>query len=206
MAPTAVASASVNCLSSSSLLSEKTVVTRNYWHCIVVLILSPVVTSQCSHYTTTTPGSEWVMINQMSLNFLCRRIPWLWSGSQTSRLAQHICIDCPRRPCHRGHKCSRDCLFGSAVLRLKPGRLKGSHPMNFTNLSFCSTLCWVFLVALTSLSGPNHKSVGVNPKQTNRPQSDISVTAIIGRRQLTFLLSMTTGFPVQSKMHKILFA
>ena len=40
----AIASASVSCLSSSSLLSvEKTVVTRDYWHFIVILGLSSVV-------------------------------------------------------------------------------------------------------------------------------------------------------------------
>ena len=43
------------------------------------------------------------------------------------------------------------------------------------------------------------------PKQTHRPQSVISVTAIKGRRQLTFLLSMAIGFPVPSSVHRILF-
>ena len=43
------------------------------------------------------------------------------------------------------------------------------------------------------------------PKQTHRPQSVISVTAMSGRLQLTFRLSITIGFLVPSEVPKILF-
>ena len=72
--------------------------------------------------------------NHVRLNFSCRGLPWLWSGSHTSRLLQLI----------------RDVLVVRVVEatdvlvivcwilwsdKLIPGRLKGSHPMIFTNLS-----------------------------------------------------------------------
>ena len=81
----------------------------------------------------------------------------------------------------------------------------------------CSTLCWLFLVCQVPPRGVGVKSIRCpvlasklkpsrcGPKQTHRPQSVISVTAISGRPQLTFRLSMTIGFPDASQVTNILF-
>ena len=76
-----------------------------------------------------------IMINHMSLNFLCRRLPWLWSGSHTSRLAQLIGVFLVVRVIEdSGLFCDIACWILRSY-RLKPGRLKGSHPMILTNPS-----------------------------------------------------------------------
>ena len=142
----------------------------------------------------------------------------------------------PRRPCHRVHKCSQDCLFGSPVLRAetRPPEKIASHdshqPFGVNDRSVasgfysCPFLCDDFLnrfvqyfVGSLWWLRSHPPSVGENsifcpvlrsklkpclcgPEQTHRPQSVISVTAIKGRRQLTFLLSMVIGFPVSSKV------
>ena len=74
------------------------------------------------------------MINQVSLDFSYRGLPGLWSGSHTSRLPQLIGVILVVRVV-RGHRCSRDCLLDPRVLQADAGRLKGSHPMIFTNIS-----------------------------------------------------------------------
>ena len=164
------------------------------------------------------------MINHMRLNFLCRTLSWLWCGSHTSRLAQVISRDCfqynllkspvlraetppPERiASHDSHQPIRvsDCsvvsgFYSCPFFALISGSLRsafcwlsgGSNvivrsrpPGAGVNSIFCPVL------------GSKLKPCCCGPKQTHRPQSIISVTAIKGRRQLTFLLSMTIGFPV----------
>ena len=73
----------------------------------------------------------------MRLNFLCRRLSWLWSGSHTSRLAHLISVILVL-PVFRVH--GLEIVFNAICwnlqsYRLKPGRLKGSHPMILTNPS-----------------------------------------------------------------------
>ena len=134
----------------------------------------------------------------------------------------------PRRPCCRGHRCSQDCLWDSPVLRAgtRPSERIASNdfhqPPGVSDRStvsgfFIGTLlrtnflnCFVqhFVGSLRCQCETNIlqcsgittlKPCRCGPKQTHRPQSVISVTAITGRRQLTFLLSMTVGFPDLSK-------
>ena len=84
---------------------EESAVTRDYWHFVVILGLSSVVITRCrSHYTMTTPRSEWALTLQAHL----RR---------------------PRRPCRRGHRCSRDCLLDPRVLQAdaRPSEKITSH-------------------------------------------------------------------------------
>ena len=182
------------------------------------------------------------MIKHMSLNFLCRRLPWLWSGSHTSRLAQLLCIVLVVRVME-ATSVSR--LFVRFCLRAetRPPERIASHdyhqPFGIGDRSvvsgfyscpflFADFLTAVFNILLALSGGSNDivrshpPSVGVNsifclvlgsklkpclygPTQIHRPQSVISVTAIKGRRQFTFLVSMGSGFPVPSQVHRILF-
>ena len=74
------------------------------------------------------------MISHLSLNFQRRRLPWLWSGSHISGLAQLICVFLVVRVIE-----ATDVLkIVSSILRSygrKPSSLKGSHPMIPTSLS-----------------------------------------------------------------------
>ena len=94
---------------------------------------------------------------------------------------------------------------------------------DFLNRRCSIIFCWLSLSGGSNFIVRSHPpSVGENsiffpvlgsklkpclcgPKQTHRPQSVISVTAIKGRRQLIFLLSMAIGFPGPSNVHRILF-
>ena len=72
-----------------------------------------------------------------SLNFLCRRHSWLWSRSHNSRLAQLIGV-IPVLGVFMVH--GLEIVFNIICwnlwsYRLKPGRVKGPHPMILTNPS-----------------------------------------------------------------------
>ena len=157
VAPTAIASASVSCLSSSSLVSEKK---KRSHRKLLALHCSPQLVfcgghllMQPLHNNGTKIGMGDDLSYEPQLPVSKASLVVVWLSYLQTRPTQ---LQCPRRPCHRGP--------GS---KLKPCRC--------------------------------------GPKQTHRPQSVISVTAINGRRQLTFLLSRTIGFPVPSNVHKILF-
>ena len=73
-------------------------------------------------------GSEQSYEPQLTVSKAYLLVVWL-SYLQT-RPAHLRCL---RRPCHRGHRCSQDCLFGSAVLRAEtrpPGRI-ASHDYQY---------------------------------------------------------------------------
>ena len=195
----------------------------------------------------TAPRSKWIKINHMRLNFPCRKLSRLWSGSHTSRLAQLISVILVLRvpKVYRIEIVYNTICWNLQSYRRKPNGLKGSHPMILTNPSVSVFAPWslatatALFFALISLNhfvqyfvaslrwlqrhrqipstkcqrkldllpvlGSKLKPCLRGPRQTHRPQSLISVTAIKGRRLLTFLLSMAIGFPVSSKVHTILF-
>ena len=141
----------------------------------------------------------------------------------------------PRPPCLQGPRArdSFQChLLESLVLQAEtrpPERITSHDPHKPIRVSDCSVVSGHCSCPFLCVSGGSHfivrshqPGVGVNsiccpvlgsklkpclcgPKQTHRPQSVIFVTAIKGRRQLTFLLSMAIGFPVSSKVHRIPF-
>ena len=94
--------ASVSCLSSSSLLSvTKTVVTRDYWHVIVILGLSFVVVTLPSHNNGIEMINHNAQLHELKA-FLV--VVWL-SYLQTRRAHQHY----HHPPCFQGPR-ARDCF------------------------------------------------------------------------------------------------
>ena len=77
------------------------------------------------------------MINHMRLNFLYRRLSWLWSASHTSRLAQLISVIIILHffRVHGLEIVFNVICWNLQSYRLIPGRLKGSHPTILTNPS-----------------------------------------------------------------------
>ena len=131
-------------------------VLKKNWHFVVILGLSFVMISPCrSHCTITTPRSEWVVIKHVSLNFSCRGLRWLWSGCHTSRLLRLICAVLVVRVVDAKDVLEIICWILWSY-GLMPRRLKGSHPMMFTNhsvsviapLSLVSTLA-LFLTLIS---------------------------------------------------------
>ena len=102
-------------------------VTRDCWHFVVILGLSSVVITLCrSHYTTTAPRSEWVVINHMSPNFICRWLSWLRSG----------------------HRCSQDCLLDSPAFQAeaRPPERVASHDFHQPlHVSGCSAVSGFYI-------------------------------------------------------------
>ena len=75
-------------------------------------------------------GSDQSFEPQLQLSWASWVVVWLSYLQTPPAHLRH-----PRRPCRRGHRCSRDCLLDPRVLQVDAGRLKGSHPMIFTNIS-----------------------------------------------------------------------
>ena len=139
VAPTAIVSASVSCLS-SSLLSVK----NPQSHEITVFCDDPCLPQPLHNNDTKIgTGSDQSCEPQLQMS----RVSRLWSGSHTSRLPQLIWVVFVVRVIEATDVLKIVC----SVLRsywLMPGRLKGSHPMVIAPLSLASTFA-LFLALIS---------------------------------------------------------